>query len=213
MSFANVAETPFFLKMEADPAPSLADISGIDFALMERIAAGDHEAFRQLVERHQQAVIGTVAKMLGNASESEDIAQQVFLRIWRNAKRYRPDAKFTTYLYTITRNLVFNETRRKSRKKEISSDEREENTSQLIEANPDRQPDAELLQAELQEAVDAAIASLPEVQRMAVVLRRYEQLSYEEIATVLNLSVSAVKSLLFRARTSLREALSGYLAE
>ncbi|MBK1815433.1 sigma-70 family RNA polymerase sigma factor [Luteolibacter yonseiensis] len=199
--------------MEADPAPSLADISGIDFALMERIAAGDHEAFRQLVERHQQAVIGTVAKMLGNASESEDIAQQVFLRIWRNAKRYRPDAKFTTYLYTITRNLVFNETRRKSRKKEISSDEREENTSQLIEANPDRQPDAELLQAELQEAVDAAIASLPEVQRMAVVLRRYEQLSYEEIATVLNLSVSAVKSLLFRARTSLREALSGYLAE
>lgn len=213
MLFANVAETPFFLKMEPDPAPSLADISGIDFALMERIGAGDHEAFRRLVERHQQAVIGTVAKMLGNASESEDIAQQVFLRIWKNAKRYRPDAKFTTYLYTITRNLVFNETRRKSRKKEVSSDEREENTNQLIEASPDRQPDAELLQAELQAAVDAAIASLPEVQRMAVVLRRYEQLSYEEIATVLNLSVSAVKSLLFRARTSLREALSGYLAE
>ena len=65
---------------------------------MERIGEGDHEAFRELVERHQNAVIGTVAKMLGNASESEDIAQQVFLRIWRNAKRYRPDAKFTTYL-------------------------------------------------------------------------------------------------------------------
>jgi RNA polymerase sigma-70 factor (ECF subfamily) len=213
MLSAGAAATTFNLKMEADPTPLPADGGAIDFELMERIGAGDHEAFRQLVVRHQNAVIGTVAKMLGNASEAEDIAQQVFLRIWRHAKRYRPDAKFTTYLYTITRNLVFNETRRKSRKKEVSSDEREENSNQLIEANPDRQPDAELLQAELQGAVDEAIASLPETQRMAVVLRRYEQLSYEEIAAVLNLSVSAVKSLLFRARTSLREALSGYLEQ
>lgn len=213
MFSAGPAATPFNLKMEADPTPLPADGGAIDFTLMERIGAGDHEAFRQLVVRHQNAVIGTVAKMLGNPSEAEDIAQQVFLRIWRHAKRYRPDAKFTTYLYTITRNLVFNETRRKSRKKEVSSDEREENSHRSIEANPDRQPDAELLQAELQRAVDDAIAGLPETQRMAVVLRRYEQLSYEEIAAVLGLSVSAIKSLLFRARTSLREALSGYLSE
>ncbi len=213
MFSADLAATPFSLKMEADPTPLPADGSVIDFALMVRIGEGDHEAFRQLVVRHQNAVIGTVAKMLSNGSEAEDIAQQVFLRIWRNAKRYRPDAKFTTYLYTITRNLVFNETRRKSRKKEISSDEREENSNQHIAASPDRQPDAELLQAELQRTVDEAIASLPEAQRMAVVLRRYEQLSYEEIAAVLGLSVSAIKSLLFRARTSLREALSGYLEQ
>lgn len=213
MFSADVAATPYFLNMEADPVSSPAESGAVDFALMESIGAGDHEAFRRLVERHQNAVIGTVAKMLGNASEAEDIAQQVFLRIWRNAKRYRPDAKFTTYLFTITRNLVFNESRRRSRKKEVSSDEREENSNQLVEASPDRQPDAELLQAELQQAVDDAISQLPEAQRMAVVLRRYEQLSYEEIAAVLNLSVSAVKSLLFRARTSLREALSGYLAE
>ncbi len=213
MFSANVVTIPYFLKMEADPIPYQAEVNTIDFLLMERIGTGDHEAFRQLVERHQHAVVGTVAKMLGNASESEDIAQQVFLRIWKNAKRYRPDAKFTTYLYTITRNLVFNETRRKSRKKEVSSDEREENSNQHIEASTDRQPDSELLQAELQHAVDDAIASLPDAQRMAVVLRRYEQLSYEEIATVMNLSVSAVKSLLFRARTSLREALSSYLVD
>jgi RNA polymerase sigma-70 factor (ECF subfamily) len=199
--------------MEADPSSSLNHESALDFALMERIAEGDHAAFRQLVERHQNAVIGTVAKMLGNAAESEDIAQLVFLRVWRHAKRYRPDAKFTTYLFTITRNLVFNETRRRSRKKEVSSDEREENSNLTAEANPERQPDAELLQAELQRKVDDAITSLPESQRMAVILRRYEQLSYEEIATVLNLSVSAVKSLLFRARTSLREALSEYLED
>lgn len=199
--------------MQADSTPNPSEANAVDFTLMERIGAGDHQAFRELVERHQNAVIGTVAKMLGNASESEDIAQQVFLRIWRNAKRYRPDAKFTTYLFTITRNLVFNESRRKSRKKEVSSDEREENSNCLVEASPDRQPDAELLQAELQQAVDAAIASLPETQRMAVVLRRYKQLSYEEIAETLELSVSAVKSLLFRARTTLRESLNDYLNE
>jgi RNA polymerase sigma-70 factor, ECF subfamily len=199
--------------MVTDPVSIPADVCTIDFALMARIGAGDHEAFRQLVERHQNAVVGTVAKMLGNHSEAEDIAQQVFLRIWKNAKRYRPDAKFTTYLYTITRNLVFNETRRKSRKKEVSADANEENSHHLIEANPESKPDSALLQVELQAAVDAAIAALPEAQRLAVVLRNYEQLSYEEIAEVLDLSVSAIKSLLFRARTSLREALSGYLAQ
>jgi RNA polymerase sigma-70 factor (ECF subfamily) len=211
MLSANVATTPFFLKMEDHLTPAVVDESALDHALMARIGAGDHAAFRQLVERHQNAVIGTVAKMLGNPSEAEDISQQVFLRIWRNAKRYRPDAKFTTYLFTITRNLVFNETRRRSRKKEVSSDEREETSNHLIEESPDRQPDSELLQAELQRAVDDAISKLPETQRMAVVLRRYEQLSYEEIAEVLELSVSAVKSLLFRARTALRESLSSYL--
>ena len=214
MPSAPVAAIPYFLKMEADHSSTAADSDDgddSDFALMERIGSGDHAAFRQLVERHQHAVIGTVAKMLGNAAESEDIAQQVFLRIWRHAKRYRPEAKFTTYLFTITRNLVFNETRRKSRKKEVSADERAENSHQHIAASPDHQPDAEILQAELQGAVDAAIAALPHTQRLGVVLRRYEQLSYEEIAGVLDLSVSAVKSLLFRARTTLRETLSGYL--
>ena len=211
MLSADAAAPPCFLNMEENLTPANADESMIDFRLMEKIGAGDHQAFRQLVERHQNAVIGTVTKMLGNSSDSEDISQQVFLRIWRNAKRYRPDAKFTTYLFTITRNLVFNETRRRGRKKEVSSDEREENTNQMIEASADQRPDAELLQAELQDAVDKAIAALPEVQRIAVVLRRYDQLSYEEIAAILKLTVSAVKSLLFRARTTLRESLSDYL--
>lgn len=205
------ATAPFFVTMEDPATPDRADESAIDHALMARIGTGDHAAFRQLVERHQHAVIGTVAKMLGNSSDAEDIAQQVFLRIWRNAKRYRPDAKFTTYLFTITRNLVFNETRRRGRKKEVSADEREENSHHLIEDSPDRQPDAELLQAELRRAVDAAIAALPEAQRMAVVLRRYDQLPYEEIGAILGLSLPAVKSLLFRARNALRESLAAYL--
>ncbi|MCF7675261.1 MAG: sigma-70 family RNA polymerase sigma factor [Akkermansiaceae bacterium] len=199
--------------METESTPFPGDEDSLDVALMARIGAGDHAAFRALVERHQDAVVGTVARMLGNPADAEDIGQQVFLRIWRHAKRYRPEAKFTTYLFTITRNLVFNETRRRSRRKEVSADEREEISHLQVAAESARQPDAELLQAELQQAVDAAIAALPEVQRMAVVLRRYEQMPYEEIAEVLKLSLSAVKSLLFRARATLRESLRNYLDE
>lgn len=211
MLSAGFAASPFPTIMEVDRSPAPIDENSRDIQLMERIGTGDHRAFRELVERHQHAVIGTVAKMLGNSAEAEDISQQVFLRIWRHAKRYRPDAKFTTYLFTITRNLVFNESRRKKRRNEISSDAREEESHVQVPDDVSRQPDYELLQEELRNAVDRAIASLPEQQRLAVVLRRYEQMPYEEIAKVLDLSVSAVKSLLFRARTSLRENLSSYL--
>lgn len=197
--------------MDAEPSTDSTNESAIDHALMARISGGDHQAFRILVERHQHAVIGTVAKMLGGATDAEDISQQVFLRIWRHAKRYRPDAKFTTYLFTITRNLVFNESRRRGRKKEISVEEREATSHRELAGDRRHQPDAELLQEELKQAVDKAIAALPEAQRMAVVLRRYENMPYEEIAEVLELTVPAVKSLLFRARGTLRAALDRYL--
>ncbi|MFD0895742.1 RNA polymerase sigma factor [Luteolibacter ambystomatis] len=183
----------------------------LDTVLMARAGNGDHDAFRQIVERHQHAVVGTVAKMLGDPAEAEDIAQQVFLRLWRHAKRYRPEAKFTTYLFTITRNLVFNESRRRGRRKEVSVEEREDSANFHLPAPTEREPDSTLLQGELQAAVDKAIQSLPEAQRVAVVLRRYEQMPYEEIAKVLDLTVPAIKSLLFRARTTLREALRDYL--
>lgn len=194
-----------------DAAPTPDDRNRDDYALMDRIARGDHEAFRELVETYQSVVVGTVSRMLGNPSDAEDIAQQVFLRIWRNAKRYQPDAKFTTYLFTITRNLVFNESRRRSRKNEVSSDEREASSHQQAEAPSDARPDAAALHRELQKAVDQAIAALPETQRLAVVLRRYEEMPYEEIGAVLNLSVPAVKSVLFRARGALRQSLAAYL--
>ncbi len=200
--------------MEETHAPASADgEAAIDHALMVRIATGDHQAFRQLVERHQHQVVGTITKMLGNASDSEDIAQQVFIRVWKHSRRYRPDNKFTTYLYTITRNLVFNESRRRSRKKTVSSDQMEDEHHFQHPTDPERQPDATLLNTELQQAVDTAIQALPEKQRLAVVLRRYEQLPYEDIAKILKTSVPSVKSLLFRARTSLRKSLSSYLNE
>lgn len=184
-----------------------------DIRLMGLVSAGNERAFEELVERHQRLVIGTVGRMLGTNSDAEDIAQQVFVRIWKNAKRYEPRAKFTTWMLKITRNLVFNELRRRSRHPAVPLQTETDEEERPIKDEHVVTPDATLLNDELQKAVDAAIANLPETQRMAVILRRYEELSYEEIAETLDQSVSAVKSLLFRARTELRSALSRYLAE
>jgi len=182
-----------------------------DVRLMQLVAAGDTSAFEQLIERHQALVAGTVARMLGSNSDVEDIAQQVFIRVWKSARRYIPRAKFTTWLLKITRNLVFNELRRSKRHAHVplQSEPGAEEIPLKDETNP--APDASLLETELQRAIEEAIIQLPESQRMALVLRRYEQLSYEQIAEVLDLSVPAVKSVLFRARTELRARLSRYL--
>ncbi|MFV1995680.1 MAG: RNA polymerase sigma factor [Verrucomicrobiales bacterium] len=181
--------------------------------LMLRVKGGDIPAFEELIEIHRLAVIGTVAKMMGNPSDAEDLAQQVFVRVWKSASRYEPRAKFTTWLFTITRNLVFNEMRRRYRKNEVSMEAAQEDYHIHLPDKNTPRPDDAALHQELQRAIDAAINKLPEKQRLAVILRRYENLPYEEIGAVLDLSVSAVKSLLFRARSDLREHLRAYLEE
>jgi len=205
--------------MPKDQSPrdtSIDDANDVNVALMLRVKSGGSDAevaFQELIELHQNAVIGTVAKMLGNPSDAEDIAQQVFIRLWKSAPRYEVKAKFTTFLYTITRNLVFNETKRKQRKKEHSLEQQEEESFTSIEDKHAHSPGEEMLQAELKAQVDKAIMMLPEKQRLAVILRRYENMPYEQISDVLELSVSAVKSQLFRARNALRESLSHYLKQ
>jgi RNA polymerase sigma-70 factor (ECF subfamily) len=189
-----------------------SDENAEDVRLMQLVSTGEEGAFEELVERHQRLVVGTVARMLGNNSDVEDIAQQVFVRVWKSAKRYVPRAKFTTWLLKITRNLVFNELRRRSRHAQLPLQVESEGEERPIRDERARAPDASLLEQELQRAIEAAIGQLPETQRMAVLLRRYDELSYEEIAEVLEQSVPAVKSLLFRARTELRTRLSRYLA-
>src|SRR3982751_962869 len=182
-----------------------------DVRLMQLVGRGDTGAFEQLIEKHQALVAGTVAGLLGSKSDVEDIAQQVFIRLWKSARRYVPRAKFTTWLLKITRNLVFNEMRRTKRRAHVrlQSDPGVEDPPLKDETN--LAPDASLLEAELQQAIEEAIQRLPDTQRMALVLRRYQELSYEQIAEVLDLSVPAVKSVLFRARTELRSRLSKYL--
>lgn len=185
---------------------------GDDVALMLRVKAGDIEAFEMLVERHKHSVVGTAAKMLGNESEADDIGQQVFIRVWKSAARYEPSAKFTTWLMTIARNLVFNEMRRRQRARHVPMETEQDDAPQQQFADETAvAPRDQLLDAELQDAIEEAIASLPENQRVAIVLRRYENMPYEEIAKVLKTSVPAVKSILFRARADLKERLKRYL--
>jgi RNA polymerase sigma-70 factor, ECF subfamily len=184
-----------------------------DIRLMRLVGDGDTTAFEQLIERHQNLVAGTVARMLGSNSDVEDIAQQVFIRVWKSANRYVPRAKFTTWLLKITRNLVFNELRRSKRHAHTPIQPDPEGEELPVKDVTTLSPDASLLETELQNQIEAAILSLPESQRMALILRRYEELSYEQIAEVLDYSVPAVKSLLFRARTELRQRLSKYLKE
>jgi RNA polymerase sigma-70 factor (ECF subfamily) len=182
--------------------------------LMLRVKEGDMKAFERLVELHQHAMIGTAARMLGNLDDAHDVAQQVFLRVWKSAPRYEPSAKFTTWLFTIMRNLVFNEMRRKGRRREVpmEMETEEEAPRQFVDAVTPA-PDDHTQREELERALDQAIAALPEKQRLAVVLRRQEEMPYEDICGILKMSLPAVKSLLFRARTELRKHLSAHLGE
>ena len=204
--------------MNDDPsfqADASGDDAERDIRLMEKVRAGDMDAFRELVEAHQHRVIGTVTRMIGDANDAEDLSQQIFVRVWKSAPRWEPTAKFTTWLYTILRNLVFNECRRRARHKTTSLDaatDDEDHPRQFADENV-KSPDTTMLDAEMQDAIERSIQELPEAQRMAVIMRRYQDVSYEEIAEVLDLTVPSVKSLLFRARTELRAKLKRYLGE
>src|ERR1700680_367819 len=149
--------------------------------LMRLIGRGDTAALEELIERHQTLVAGTAARMLGSSSDVEDIAQQVFIRVWKNASRYVPRAKFTTWLLKITRNLVFNELRRSKRHAHVPIQPDPKGEELPLKEENYRAPDASLLESELQQKIDESILALPETQRMALVLRRYEDLSYEQI--------------------------------
>jgi len=148
--------------------------------------------------------------MIGTA-DAEDIAQQVFLNVWKSAPRWRPQAKVTTWIMIIAKRLVFNESRRRGRSRLVSQSGEDDVAYGFPDASPG--PDRVILDLELHRSVEEAMASLSEKERLAVVLRRHEEMPYEEIAQVLGTSVPAVKSLLFRARNTLREKLSGYLEE
>src|SRR5213082_1378664 len=188
-----------------------SDEDAEDVRLMQLVSRGDTSAFEELIERHQALVTGTVARMLSSNSDVEDIAQQVFIRVWKSARRYVPRAKFTTWLLKITRNLVFNELRRTKRHAHVPLQSESGAEDPPVKDEMNLAPDMSLLESELQRTIEEAILQLPETQRLALVLRRYEQLSYEQIAEILDLSVPAVKSVLFRARTELRSRLSKYL--
>jgi len=187
-----------------------------DKSLMARMSSGDEDALRELIEKHQGAVYGTISKMLGDPIEAQDLAQQVFVRVYRAAGSYRATAQFKTWMFTIVRNLVFNEHRRRSRATLITLHGPDNESSGApqgfeLQDHATKTPGENALREEMLSAIDAAILALPEQQRLAIVLRRYDEFSYEQIAGILKTSVPATKSLLFRARETLRETLKSYL--
>src|SRR6266498_1451061 len=186
-----------------------------DATLMLRVKQGDREAFEELVDKYKHRVMNVIYRTLGDAAEAEDLAQNVFVQIFKSAHRYRVAAKFSTWLFTIARNLCLNEIRRRSRHPAESLDApHPENEDQPLHQFEDAKtfapPDA-LLHGELEQKIQQALSALPESQRIAILLCRQEELSYEEIGRVLGCSLSATKSLIHRGRETLKQKLKPYL--
>lgn len=186
-----------------------------DAALMLRVREGDTSAFTELVNRYKQPVINLVSRMLQDPGEAEDIAQNVFVQAFRSAPRYKVSAKFSTWLFTIARNLCLNELRRRARHRTESMDaspaQDPDSPTREHEDRGTATPPAALLHGELQDLLAESLRDLPETQRMAVLLCREEDLSYEEIAKIMGTSLSATKSLIFRGRETLKRRLKPYL--
>ena len=184
---------------EADP----------DIQLMLDFADGDDSAFNQIMGKYKGIVIGITRRYFNDRSRAEDIAQEVFLRIYLSKNKYKPKSKLSTWIYRITANLCLND---------IRSRKREEGNLDLINDNTsstDRELDIidKLEKEELNETVRSALLSLPERQRLAVILSKYDGLSYQEISKILNCSISAVDSILQRAKQTLKKQLNKYFKE
>ena len=176
-----------------------------DIELMLRFQKGDEPAFEELVKKHTRGVLNLVYRYLGDTSRSEDVSQDIFVKVYRARMKYEPKAKFSTWLYRIAVNHCLNEIRARKSQPALAAP-----VNDLLEQPSGEDPDARISRSELQQAVKAAIDSLPENQRMAVILARYEDMSYDEIAETMGMSLEAVKSVLFRAKENLKQALSKY---
>jgi len=186
-----------------------------DAALMLCVKRGDRAAFGELVDKYRQPLFNFIFRTLRDEAESEDVAQNVFLQVYKSRDRYRRTAKFSTWLFTIARNLCLNEIRRRSRHPAESltetPGENEDQPARQYEDKTVRLPTENALHGELAAKVEQALAELPENQRTAILLCRQDELSYEEIAEVLECSLSATKSLIHRGRETLKEKLKPYL--
>jgi RNA polymerase sigma-70 factor (ECF subfamily) len=201
----NPAQRPF------DPS---TDETG-DAAVMLRVAAGDEAGFNHLVGKYHRAMNSFLYRMVHNQAVAEELAQEVFLRVYRSRESYRAEAKFTTWLYRIATNLAVNharDTRHERSAQNVYLDEPDEEsgtTPDVADATPTVEQN--LLRDERMAAIRAHVMSLPERQRMAVLMHKYQGMDYRQIGDVLKLSESATKSLLFRAYQTLRERLKDFV--
>jgi RNA polymerase sigma-70 factor, ECF subfamily len=194
---------------------TLPDGGRSDADIMLQVKAGDDSAFEYLVQKYRRPMVSFMFRMAHSNAIAEDLAQEVFLRVYRSRESYEASAKFTTWLYRIATNLAVNharDTRHERPENTVSLDEPDEDSGRTLDL-PDRTPSAEetLVQRERLAAIRQRVQDLPERQRIAVVMHKYQQMDYRQIADVLKLSESATKSLLFRAYETLREQLKEFV--
>jgi RNA polymerase sigma-70 factor (ECF subfamily) len=200
----------------AGMSPAFAGAEGLtDADIMLRVKAGDQSAFNYLVQKYRRPLISFMYRMARNAAAAEDLAQEVFLRVYRSRETYEASAKFTTWLYRIATNLAVNharDTRHERPEVTVSLDEPDEESGTTLEL-PDEGLTAEqaMVRRERLLAIRSKVEALPEQQRLAVIMHKYQQMDYKQIAEVLKKSESATKSLLFRAYETLREQLKEFI--
>jgi RNA polymerase sigma-70 factor (ECF subfamily) len=186
-----------------------------DAEVMLRVKAGDQSAFDYLVQKYRRPLVSFMYRMARNTAAAEDLAQEVFLRVYRSRQTYEASAKFTTWLYRIATNLAVNharDTRHERPEVTVSLDEPDEETGTTLDvADSSITAEEALVRRERMAAIRGKVEALPERQRLAVIMHKYQQMDYKQIADVLKLSESATKSLLFRAYESLREQLKEFV--
>jgi RNA polymerase sigma-70 factor (ECF subfamily) len=203
---------------QAAPFEAEAGLAGeglSDADIMLQVKAGDDSAFEYLVQKYRRPMVNFMFRMAHNNAAAEDLAQEVFLRVYRSRESYEATAKFTTWLYRIATNLAVNharDTRHERPENTVSLDEPDQESGHTLDL-PDRTPSAEdaIVRRERVAAIRQRVQALPERQRIAVVMHKYQQMEYRQIADVLKLSESATKSLLFRAYETLREQLKEFV--
>jgi RNA polymerase sigma-70 factor (ECF subfamily) len=180
-----------------------------DVALMARIKKGDEKAFELLMARHKRSVYNLALRFLNDPDDAVDVTQEAFIRIYRSSQNYTPDAKFTTWLYTIVKNLCFNMLRARKSAEIVSMD------NEFMTELPAKEehPVERISRAQTREIVIMAVKSLPENMKMAVILSKYHGLPYDEIAAIMGCTVTAVKLRIYRAKTILAKKLSGLKQE
>ena len=183
--------------------------------LVRRLRARDEAAFRELVSEHRDRIYNLTLRMLGNKAEAEDVAQEVFITVFKTIDSFREEAKFSTWLYRVAVNHCKNRIKYLARRHDRSKDELDENAGAVAEAGPPgpmRRPDRAVEGAQMEVVLQEAIASLDEDHRVVVVLREIEDLSIEEICEITGLPDGTVKSRLHRARLALRKKITRHLA-
>jgi RNA polymerase sigma-70 factor (ECF subfamily) len=198
------------------PAAMTGGESSTDAEVMLRVKAGDQSAFDYLVQKYRRPLVSFMYRMARNSAAAEDLAQEVFLRVYRSRESYEASAKFTTWLYRIATNLAVNharDTRHERPEVSVSLDETNDDSSTTTLQLPDGALTAEqaMVQRERLQAIRSKVEALPEQQRLAVIMHKYQQMDYKQIAEILKKSESATKSLLFRAYETLRDQLKEFL--